>query len=439
MNQEDHDPTAFETDVIEETASSPSLADGNSIPAGEKATPTTQAERIVAIDVLRGFALLGILIMNIRMFASVFASYGNPTVSVDGTGNHRWVWLAGHLFADLKMMAIFSMLFGAGVVLMATRQREKGLGSTWVHFRRMFWLLLIGLIHAHLLWPGDILVMYAVVGMIVFLAWRWYVPLQIGLGVFLLLIGVGLNIMSGLTMEEYWPPEQVDLMKSMWSPSQEVIDAELAAYGGSWIEAQPMRSGFALSLETGGLIFFGLWRAGGLMLIGMGLFRLGVFSAKRSMACYLNMLVLGLVIGLPMILLGYQRNVEANFAMESAMFVNSQFNYVGSVFVAMAWVGLVMLVVKAGALSWLTNALSAVGQMALTNYLMQSIICTTIFYGHGFGLFGKFNYLEQFYFVLGVWAVELIWSPLWLKRFRYGPFEWLWRSLTYWRFQPLAR
>ncbi|MCH7544979.1 MAG: DUF418 domain-containing protein [Planctomycetes bacterium] len=407
--------------------------------AAAVADPTQQTERIVAIDVLRGFALLGILVMNIRMFASVFASYGNPTVYVDGTGIHRWVWLAGHFFADLKMMAIFSMLFGAGVVLMASRQREKGLGSAWIHYRRMFWLLLFGLIHAHLIWAGDILFMYAVVGMIAYLAWRWYVPIQIGLGLFLLLIGVALNILSGLTMEEYWPPEQVDLMRAMWSPTPETLDSEVAAYGGSWFEAQPLRSKFALSLQTGGLIFFGLWRAGGLMLLGMGLFRMGIFSATRSKACYLGMLGLGLAIGLPLILFGYQRNVEANFAMETSMFINSQFNYVGSIFVALAWVGLVMLVVKAGALSWLTKALSAVGQMALTNYLMQSIICTTIFYGHGFGLFGKFDYLQQMYVVLSVGIVQLIWSPLWMQSFRYGPFEWLWRSLTYWRFQPLAR
>ena len=119
--------------------------------------------------------------------------------------------------------------------------------------------------------------------------------------------------------------------------------------------------------------------------------------------------------------------------------INALFNYIGSLVVALAWVGLVMLVVTAGALSWLTNALSAVGQMALTNYLMQSIICTTIFYGHGFGLFGKFDYLQQMYVVLSVGIVQLIWSPLWMQSFRYGPFEWLWRSLTYWRFQPLAR
>lgn len=408
--------------------------------AAAVADPTQQTERIVAIDVLRGFALLGILVMNIRMFATIFASYANPTVYVDWTGANRWVWLAGHLFADLKMMAIFSMLFGAGIVLMTTRQESKGLGTCGVHYRRMGWLLLIGLIHAYLIWPGDILVMYAFVGMIVYWMRRWYVPVQIGLGLLLLVFGTLILLGAAMTMEN-WPPESVAEMKAMWDPTVLEIDDELAAFGGSWLEQMPARAKLSIGWQTGGFLFFGFWRVGGLMLLGMGLYRLGIFSAKRTVRVYLAMTIIGFLVGLSIIYSGYLRNVEANFAFETSSMtsINALFNYVGSLFVALAWVGLVMLVVKAGALSWLTKALSAVGQMALTNYLMQSIMCTTIFYGHGFGLFGKFDYVQQMYVVFGVLIVELIWSPWWLKRYRFGPFEWLWRSLTYWRFQPLAR
>lgn len=408
--------------------------------AAAVADPTQQTERIVAIDVLRGFALLGILVMNIRMFASVFASYGNPTVYVDWTGANRWVWLAGHLLADLKMMAIFSMLFGAGIVLMTTRQEAKGLKSTGVHYRRMGWLLLIGLIHAYLIWPGDILVLYAVVGMIIYWARHWYVPVQIGVGLMLLAFGTLILLGSAVSMEN-WPPEMTSEMKAMWAPSEQALNDELAAFGGSWLEQMPARAKLSIGWQTGGFLFFGIWRVGGLMLLGMGLFRLGIFNAKRSVGSYLAMTIIGFLVGISVIYAGYQRNVDANFAFEASSMtsINALFNYIGSLFVALAWVGLVMLVVKAGALSWLTKALSAVGQMALTNYLMQSIICTTIFYGHGFGLFGKFDYLQQMYVVLSVGIVQLIWSPLWMQSFRYGPFEWLWRSLTYWRFQPLAR
>ena len=282
--------------------------------------------------------------------------------------------------------------------------------------------------------------MYALVGMLVYWARRWYVPAQIGVGLMLLAFGT-LILLGGAMSLENWPPESVAEMKAMWDPSVLEIDDELAAFGGSWLEQMPARAKLSIGWQTGGFLFFGLWRVGGLMLLGMGLYRMGIFSAKRTVGTYLAMTIIGFLVGISIIYTGYQRNVEANFAFESSSMtsINALFNYVGSLFVALAWVGLVMLVVKAGALSWLTKALSAVGQMALTNYLMQSIICTTIFYGHGFGLFGKFDYVQQMYVVFGVLIVELIWSPWWLKRYRFGPFEWLWRSLTYWRRQPMKR
>lgn len=414
-----------------ELTESPTVADAVAI-------PVQQTERIVAIDVLRGVALLGILVMNIRAFASVFASYGNPTIHVDWTGVHRWVWLLGHVFADMKMMAIFSMLFGAGLVLMTSRSEARIGHSAGIHYRRMMWLLLIGLIHAHVIWTGDILVMYAECGMIVYLFRHVRPGQQIAMGLGFVLVGIALMVGIGMNWETL-PPPMLEGMKHMWEPTIEVVNEEIAAYRGSWWEQAALRSPNALGFETFGFITFGLWRAGGLMLVGMGLFKLGVFSAARSHRFYWCLLLGGILIGVPLILMGYQRNVEAGFSADVTMFLYSQFNYIGSIFVALAWVGLVMLIVKAGALKWLTSALAAVGQMALTNYLMHSIICTTIFYGHGLGLFGQYNYLEQMYFVLGIWIVELIWSPLWLRAFRFGPFEWLWRSLTYWQLQPLKR
>ncbi len=387
---------------------------------------------------LRGVALLGILVMNIRAFASVFASYSNPTIHVDWTGVHRWVWLAGHILADMKMMTLFSMLFGAGLVLMTSRNEAKTGRSAGVHYRRMAWLLLIGVLHAHLLWNGDILVMYAECGFIVYLVRNWGAKLQIIVGGLMILLGSALMIGIGSRLD-FMPAEALKGMADMWQPGADVVQREIDAYQGNWLEQAALRTPNAIGFQTFGFLTFGLWRAGGAMLVGMGLYKLGVFSAARSTGLYLGLLVVGVVVGVPLILVGYQRNVEVGFAMEEAMFFNSQFNYFASLFMALAWVGLVMLIVKAGALKLLTGALAAVGQMALTNYLMQTIICTTIFYGHGFGLFGRFNYLEQFYVVLGVWGVELIWSPLWLKHFRFGPFEWLWRSLTYWRLQPMKR
>ncbi len=171
----------------------------------------------------------------------------------------------------------------------------------------------------------------------------------------------------------------------------------------------------------------------------MGLFKLGFFSAARSTQSYLRLLITGLAIGVPLVTYGLYRDIEADFAAEAVMLANSAFNYIGSVFVALALVSLVMIIVRTGVLTLLTGALAAVGQMALTNYLMQSIICTFVFDGQGFGLFGTLGFTEQMFVVLAVWLAALIWSPLWLRRYRFGPAEWLWRTLTYWRSQPMRR
>lgn len=136
------------------------------------AAPVTAGERIVSLDVLRGFAILGILIMNIQSFSMISAAYLNPTAYGDLTGLNRVVWTLSHLFADLKFISIFSMLFGAGIVLFARRLEAKGLRAGPVHYRRAIWLLLIGLAHGFLLWYGDILAIYGLVGLIVYLMWR---------------------------------------------------------------------------------------------------------------------------------------------------------------------------------------------------------------------------------------------------------------------------
>jgi len=148
---------------------------------------------------------------------------------------------------------------------------------------------------------------------------------------------------------------------------------------------------------------------------------------------------LGLVVGLPVTYWGVLLNEASQWDPVFVELRGEQFNYWGSLAVSAAYVGLVMVFCLSGTGAWLKHTLGSVGQMAFTNYLMQSIICTTIFYGHGFGYFGHASRAEQLYVVIGVWVAQLIYSPLWLARFRYGPFEWLWRSLTYWKMQPILR
>ena len=175
------------------------------------------------------------------------------------------------------------------------------------------------------------------------------------------------------------------------------------------------------------------------MLVGMGLYKMGAFSAKLSATAYKRMILAAALVGLPLVGAGVWYRDATNWTLEQGLFGGAQFNYWGSLLVALGWVGVVMLFCQNRPGTWLYRSLASTGQMALTNYLMQTIICTTIFYGHGFGLFGSVERTGQILIVFAVWAVELAWSPWWLARFRFGPFEWLWRSLTYMRVQPMRR
>ena len=189
--------------------------------------------------------------------------------------------------------------------------------------------------------------------------------------------------------------------------------------------------------QTMSFFFFVLWRAGGVMLIGMALMKLGVFSAARSRRFYAGCVGWGYGLGLPLVIIGTWDLIRVKWAMPHAMQISMLYNYFGSLGVALGHVGVVMLIWKSGACGALTRRLSATGRMALSNYLGQSIICTTIFYGYGLGLFGGIERFWLMFFVLGVWLIQLGISPWWLARFRFGPAEWLWRSLTYARRQPM--
>lgn len=400
--------------------------------------PVAETQRFAALDVLRGFALLGILLLNIQSFAMIGAAYMNPNAYGTFEGVNRVVWHVIYLFGDQKFMSIFSMLFGAGIVLMTTRAEKAGRGSAGIHYRRMGWLILFGLLHAHLLWYGDILYTYGMCGLIVYLFRRMPPWLLILFAMCGFIIASGISILFGYSMQ-FWPPEAIADMAEGWLPATEVVAEELANYRGNWVEQMSHRVPNAIFFQT--FLFFigGLgFKAGGLMLLGMALYKLGVFTAARSVRFYLVMALLGFGIGIPIVEFGIRQNFAHEWSIDYSFFYGMQFNYWASVIVALGWVGLVMLVMKsvAGAA---TGPLAAVGRMALTNYLMQTIICTTIFYGHGFGLFGRLERIEMLGVVLAVWVVQLIWSPIWLKFFVYGPAEWLWRSLSYWKRQPLRR
>jgi uncharacterized protein len=398
----------------------------------------TGAERIVSIDVLRGVALLGILVMNVQSFAMIEAAYMNPTAYGDLAGADFVVWLLSHVFADQKFMTIFSMLFGAGILLMAERAEDRGRRSAPAHYRRMGWLILFGLLHAYLLWYGDILYFYGMCGFVVYLFRRLRPTWLIVLGLLAVAVPSLLFTFFGWTMQ-FWADEQLVEMARDWAPPPDAIEKQLEIYRGGWLDQMELRAPSAGTFQTFIFLIWGAWRAGGLMLVGMALYKLGVFGARLSRLAYLILVGAGVVAGIPLVLLGVYRNFAAGWSVEYSQFYGSQFNYWASLLVSAGWVGAVMLVCKRGALPWLTDRLAAVGQTAFSNYILHSVVCTTVFYGHGLGLFGRVDRVAQAGIVLGIWVLQLIVSPLWLRRFRFGPLEWLWRSLTYWRLQPLRR
>ena len=214
-------------------------------------------------------------------------------------------------------------------------------------------------------------------------------------------------------------------------------DKEMAAYRGGYLGIVKHKAFDVLMEQVFGFLFGAGFFAASRMLVGMGLMKLGVFSAQRSRRFYLWMVGLGYGLGLPLMIFDAIELIRHRFSSDYFMHGGIFYNVFGSLVVALGHVGLLMLIVQSGALGWLTTRLAAVGRMALTNYLFDSIACTTLFYGYGFGLFGHINRTGLAAIVLTFWIIQLLVSPIWLKYFRYGPAEWLWRSLTYWRLQPM--
>lgn len=406
-----------------------------SAPPAVRAAPVAIGDRIVALDVLRGVALLGILLMNIQSFSMPSDAYLNPTAYGELTGANRWVWIVTHLFADQKLISIFSMLFGAGILLIAERVGPER--AARIHYRRMAVLLVFGLIHAHALWSGDILYAYAICGMAVYLA-RRLTPRT------LIITGLALHAVSSVFFVGNWfllrgaSPDVIAIVtRDYWLSSPADLARELAAYRGNWLAQQAFRGPDATSMETFIFLIDTAWKTSGLMLVGMALYKLGVFSARRDDAFYRRMMLLGFGVGLPVIAYGVWKNFETGWGVVYSLFLGYQFNYWGSVAVALGWVGLVMLVVRSGRAPALVRRLGAVGRTAFSNYILQTLLGIVIFYGTGFGLFGKVDRVGQLLIVLGIWIVQLAIAPVWLRYFAFGPLEWLWRSLTYGKTQPM--
>ena len=400
--------------------------------------PVEKTNRIQSIDLLRGIAILGILIMNIQSFAMPSAAYNNPLAFGDLTGLNKMTWILSHLFANQKFMSIFSILFGAGIILI-TEKKELFTGSSLkLHYTRNLILLLIGLLHAHLIWYGDILVAYALCSFIVY-PLRKLSPRKLLIsGLLIVSVPSFLNGFFQFSLP-YMPASELQDLRLDWAPTNELIEQEITAFTGSISSQIKINSQQALFLETFVFLIQFLWRAGGLMLVGMALFRWGVLSAERSRSFYLKSAFYSLIVGFPIVIYGIYMNFTMNWDFQYSMFTGSQFNYWGSLFVAYGYISLIMVFAQSDNYYTMKKHLASIGQMALTNYILHSFIGVLIFFGIGFGFFGKIDRSLQILIVGIIWIFQYLTSEKWLNSYKFGPLEWVWRSLTYGKKQPFLR
>ena len=395
--------------------------------------PVTTAERIQSLDVLRGFALLGILLLNILGFGLHSAGYFYPLIGIGETELSRVlnlsVWGGISVLFEGAMRTLFSMLFGAGVVLFLNGGRMPAL-----HFKRNFWLLMFGIFNAYiLLWNGDILITYAIGGMILFSLRNWSPrSLLIAAGVLILFLTF-LFWAQTYTLEEAriaGDPAYEDFIAD-YVPSSEAYTEELElrrdGYAGAFefnFEVKLFKTFFVMPVVL-------IWDTLAMMLIGMALYKMNVLDASRSNRFYHLLTLCGFALGLFVNLWELQLAIVSDFGVLESVAIMSWTYHFGRLGMALGYLGLVMLMCKSGLWAALQWRLAAVGRMALTNYLSHSAICLFLFTGAGLGLVGVFERWQLYLIVFAIWAFQLWYSPWWLARHRFGPVEWLWRTLTY--------
>ena len=382
--------------------------------------------RIKSLDVLRGVGVLGMLAVHIQLFAFPSLARWNPTAYGELRGINWWVWIATSLLADGKFISIFAMLLGVSIVI---QPADRALPAWRAHARRMAALLVLGLVHAYLLWYGDMLVPLALCGALVFVACRLPPRWLLVLGSLAFAIASIISVVLTWSVLQYHPAV-LEEWRQQWTPRPSTVGLEIVLYRDGWVEQMRHRVPAAWEMQTWSFVTRFLWQMTGLMLIGMALFKLGILSAVRSRAFYRVLTSVGFGSGILLNSLGLWRSFATKWDLLDFVLVSQQLHYWGNFLVALGWVGVVMLLCRRG---WQLGLVAAVGRMALTNYLLQTLICTTIFYGHGLGLFGSVDRAGQFAIVLAVWTFELLASSAWLHYFAVGPVEWLLRWIVHGR------
>ena len=404
----------------------------------ENLAPLAASERIGAMDVLRGFALLGILLMNLEGFVGpVMASASGLDPAL--TGADRTVDLLVYVLVQGKFYTLFSLLFGMGFAVMSQRAERAGRPFAGVYWRRGLALLAIGALHAVFIWAGDILMMYALCSFLLLafrpLPHRWY-P-WFGLGAyampigFMYLMGAMGSLLGGT---EGWDKAMGEIGAQM----QALIESERTAYGsGSYGEATWQRlksTGMALSnITMFGFIAFGLF------LLGAWFVRSGAIARPREFGRLYGLLRW---VALPVGLLAMLGSVALSPTMAPTTFnlrVSTAFalQMTANLLMCLGYLAWILKALESPAGARVLSMLAPAGRMALTHYLMQSLVCTWIFYGYGLGYFEELPRAWQPLFAVALFSVQVALSHAWLSRFRFGPMEWAWRSLTYASPQPM--
>ena len=413
--------------------------------------------RLIELDALRGFAVMGILAMNIMAFAMPEMAYINPAVYGGSGGIDLATWFGAFVLFDGKMRGLFSLLFGASMMLIiaradTNRQSALDLGmparsAAATHYTRMAWLAIFGLFHFFFIWWGDILFLYAVIGSIAFLFRKWdparlikWAVLGYLAGCLLLSIAFGSMIM--LKMEATSAGANAEIVTDYQEliddlgVDPESLDEEIALHKSSYfaITTSKLTNDYMALIATPTIMLFETLP---LMMIGMALLKSGFLTGQADRSSYRRFAILGIAIGAVL------------YALLASVLIWSGFDTIIALNIQMGWSMLPRLIMTTGYLcalillihrfqhSALMARVAAAGRAAFTNYLGTSIVMTTIFYGYGFNLFGEVGRATLYVFVIGMWALMLLWSKPWLMHFRYGPLEWLWRSLARGQLQPM--
>jgi uncharacterized protein len=431
------------------------------------AAPVADEQRIRLVDALRGVAVLGILMMNIPIFA--MPEYFSESFRSDPGNVNFWVNAVVTVFFEGKMRALFGMLFGAGVLLFVTKKERAGASVTGRYYQRMGWLIFFGLLHAHVvLWLGDILYLYGVCGLLVYL-FRNVNPKYLVLGVPLVAV---LDFTSGTLFYRQIREARIGYVdaKASEAAGRPLTDAQTAALS-AWRDIElrlipnrddvkentrKMKSDYAtvashvrpqaFRFETMFLPIM-LWDSLALMLLGLALYRWGFLTGTWTDRDYWRVLGVGYGLGLPLVIFSFYHGyrVSPNLDASLALMLTTPVPWINAIYpvqrilLVMAHASTLILMYKAGVFTGLFRRLEAVGQMAMTNYVTQSIICTLVFFGYGLNWFAELEFYQLFFVVGAIWAIQILVSPVWLRAFHFGPFEWLWRSLTYRRLQPFRR